>query len=60
MTFYYHTYRNFSFNMINRSHVQLLFQAGSTNPDVTLNLIDLTDHGSSLISLKTPVDIVGS
>ncbi|XP_058801834.1 venom dipeptidyl peptidase 4-like isoform X2 [Phymastichus coffea] len=35
-------------------------KAGRTNPQVTLNVIDLTDHGSKLISLKPPVDIVGS
>ncbi|XP_011501631.1 PREDICTED: venom dipeptidyl peptidase 4 [Ceratosolen solmsi marchali] len=34
-------------------------KVGTPNPEVTLNLIDLTDHGSPLISLKIPVDIVG-
>ncbi|OXU21775.1 hypothetical protein TSAR_010761 [Trichomalopsis sarcophagae] len=33
---------------------------GTKNPQVTLNLVDLTDHGSSLISLKAPTDIVGN
>ncbi|XP_014238401.1 venom dipeptidyl peptidase 4 isoform X1 [Trichogramma pretiosum] len=35
-------------------------KAGATNPDVTLNLIDLSDHGSTLKPLPTPVKVVGS
>ncbi|KAJ8683546.1 hypothetical protein QAD02_019338, partial [Eretmocerus hayati] len=35
-------------------------KAGTKNPTVTLNLVDLTDHSSTLINLKAPVDIVGT